>query len=154
MGLLSRLRGEETQDADGERDLAADARAMRATLAALHAERIRVEGPSAGIDLRATVRDLLEGEVAAPTADVAALVPAARAATVIDRTAECLRSQPVCGSLTASERDSLTREIDSSGAGPMFIAVLPSGSAETAVDELHARVQRPGTYAVVAGHTL
>jgi hypothetical protein len=80
MGLLSRLLGEETQDAGGaageERDLAADARAMRAALGSLHAERVRVEGPSAGVDLRAMVRDLLEGEVAAPTADVAALVRA------------------------------------------------------------------------------
>jgi hypothetical protein len=80
MGLLSRLRGEETERA-GEpepesRDLAADARAMRSALGSLHAERVRVAGPSAGVDVRAIVRDLLEGEVAAPTADVAALTRA------------------------------------------------------------------------------
>ena len=76
MGLLSRLRGEETEPAGEERDLAADARAIRAALGSLQAERVRVAGPSAGVDLRAIVRELLEGEVAAPTADVAALVRA------------------------------------------------------------------------------
>src|SRR4051794_19194405 len=76
MGLLSRLRGEETEPAREERDPAADARAMRATLGSLHAERVRVQGASAGVDVRAIVRDLLEGEVAAPTSDVAALVRA------------------------------------------------------------------------------
>jgi hypothetical protein len=76
MGLLSRLRGEETEQADEQRDLAADARAMRAALGSLHAERVRADGPSAAVGLRAIVRDLLEGEVAAPTADVAALVRA------------------------------------------------------------------------------
>ena len=76
MGLLSRLRGEEKEPAGEERDLAADARAMRAALGSLQAERVRVDGPAAGVDVRAIVRELLEGEVAAPTADVAALVRA------------------------------------------------------------------------------
>src|SRR4051794_27490741 len=76
MGLLSRLRGEETEPAREERDPAADARAMRATLGSLHAEHTRVKGAAAGVDVRAIVRDLLEGEVEAPTADVAALVRA------------------------------------------------------------------------------
>jgi hypothetical protein len=76
MGLLSRLRGEDTEPASERNDLAADARAMRSALGALQAERARVEGPSAGVDIRAVVRELLEGEVAAPTADVAALVRA------------------------------------------------------------------------------
>jgi hypothetical protein len=47
---------------------------MRETLAAMHAD-IEVErGPGARIDLHALVHDLLEGEVEAPTADVAHLL--------------------------------------------------------------------------------
>lgn len=47
---------------------------MRTTLTALNAEEERVRGGSAGVDLRGLARDLLEGEVEAPTADVALLV--------------------------------------------------------------------------------
>jgi hypothetical protein len=47
---------------------------MRATLDGLHAELARVNGPTAEIDLRTMVGDLLEGEVAAPTGDVAELM--------------------------------------------------------------------------------
>jgi hypothetical protein len=53
------------------RDLAGDAAAMREALAAMQAER---GGVGSEIDLRAIVRDLLGGEVAAPTSDVSALV--------------------------------------------------------------------------------
>jgi hypothetical protein len=81
------------------------------------------------------------------------LAPAASAASVVDQAASCLRTQPVCGSVSSSERESLTREIDRSGAAPIFIAVLPQGSARAAVDQLHNRLQTPGTYAVVAGHS-
>jgi len=72
MGLLSRLRHDD-EPRRKERSLAGDARGMRAALAALHAEIARARG-SAEVDLRAIVRDLLDGEVEAPTADVAALV--------------------------------------------------------------------------------
>jgi hypothetical protein len=47
---------------------------MRAVLDAIHAELTRVNGARAEVDLRAIVGDLLEGEVAAPTADVAELM--------------------------------------------------------------------------------
>jgi hypothetical protein len=73
MGLLTRLLGREP----GERragGLPEDARAMRRTLVGLHAEHQRVHGPTAAVDLPAIVRELLEGEVEAPTADVAELV--------------------------------------------------------------------------------
>jgi hypothetical protein len=73
MGLLTRLRGRsEPKRASG--GLAADARAMRSALDGIHAELMRVNGPTAPVDLRAMVGDLLEGEVAAPTADVAELM--------------------------------------------------------------------------------
>ena len=72
MGLLTRLRGREEERPAG--GLAADARSMRATLDAIHAELTRVNGVGAEVDLRALAADLLEGEVAAPTADVAELM--------------------------------------------------------------------------------
>jgi hypothetical protein len=73
MGLLTRLLGrDEPERRDG--GLAQDARAMRRTLDGIHAEMARVNGPTAPVDLRAMVADLLEGEVAAPTADVAELM--------------------------------------------------------------------------------
>ena len=73
MGLLTRLRGrEEVERPTG--GLATDARAMRAALDAIHAELVRVHGLSAEPDLRAMIGDLLEGEVAPPTADIAELM--------------------------------------------------------------------------------
>jgi hypothetical protein len=68
MGLLDRLRGREEAPADGRSSLAADAGAVRDTLDGLHRE-----GGGAPLSLRDAVRDLLEGEVEAPTADVASL---------------------------------------------------------------------------------
>jgi hypothetical protein len=47
---------------------------MRATLTGLHAERVLATGERAAPDLRALTRDLLEGEVEAPTADVRWLI--------------------------------------------------------------------------------
>lgn len=75
MGLLARLKGK-SPEPRRSRGLAADARAMRLALAGMHAENARVDGPGAPVDLRGIVRDLLEGEVEAPTADVAELVRA------------------------------------------------------------------------------
>jgi hypothetical protein len=49
---------------------------MRVALAGINTELVRVNGPAAPVDLRAIVADLLEGEVEAPTADVAELVRA------------------------------------------------------------------------------
>lgn len=65
MGLLDRLRGGDAGSSRSAPSLARDAREMRATLTALHSERGGAE-----LDLRALVRDLLEGEVEAPTSDV------------------------------------------------------------------------------------
>lgn len=47
---------------------------MRAALATLHAELQVVHGQSAPVRLRAIVADLLEGEIEAPSADVADLI--------------------------------------------------------------------------------
>jgi hypothetical protein len=66
MGLLHRLRANRRESGNGPRpSLARDAATMRATLTALHSERGGRE-----LDLRALIRDLLEGEIEAPTPDV------------------------------------------------------------------------------------
>lgn len=66
MGLLDRLRADRRESGNGPRpSLARDAATMRATLTALHSERGGRE-----LDLRALIRDLLEGEIEAPTSDV------------------------------------------------------------------------------------
>jgi hypothetical protein len=70
VGLLDRLKGERAQNAARPASLARDAVSMRATLTGLHAER----GGAGEPDLRAITRDLLEGEVEAPTADVRWLI--------------------------------------------------------------------------------
>ena len=70
MGLLDRLRGGRAEDGDGPSSLARDAANMRATLTGLHSER----GGTAAPDLEPLTRDLLEGEVEAPTADVRWLI--------------------------------------------------------------------------------
>jgi hypothetical protein len=71
VGLLDRLRGDERAgDAAAPVSFKRDAVAMRATLTGLHAER----GAGGEPDLRAIVRDLLEGEVESPTADVSFLI--------------------------------------------------------------------------------
>ncbi len=72
MRLFDRLRGATATEDDGSASLARDAVRMRSTLTALHAER----GAAGEPDLRAIVRDLLEGEVEAPTADVRYLISA------------------------------------------------------------------------------
>src|SRR4051812_40521974 len=75
MGLLTRLMGKETEEAPRRRHgFAADARAMRLTLDGLHAELERVNGRGAPVDLRSMVREMLEGEVEAPTRDIAELM--------------------------------------------------------------------------------
>jgi hypothetical protein len=74
MGLFRR-RTTDQVDANGRPGrLADDAPRMRAALAAMLAERQRLRMDDGDIDLRALVDDLLNGEVAAPTRDVAWLV--------------------------------------------------------------------------------
>jgi hypothetical protein len=70
VGLLDRLRGEHAGDGDKPVSLARDAASMRATLTGLNSER----GGTGEPELQALTRDLLEGEVDAPTADVKWLI--------------------------------------------------------------------------------
>ena len=76
MGFLDRLRQPESRPAPapGGGSLAADARPMRSALTALNAEREQLDPGRPAIDLRGLATDLLEGEVAAPTGDVALLI--------------------------------------------------------------------------------
>src|SRR2546427_13142867 len=75
MSLLERLKGEPKQDADATRaSLARDARAMQAALTGLQLDWVAATGETAELDLHAFVRDLLEGEIAAPTVDVRWLI--------------------------------------------------------------------------------
>lgn len=76
MGFLDRLRqpeGAATAPARGG-SLALDARPMRSALTALNAEREQLDPGRAEVDLRGLAADLLHGEVAPPTGDVALLV--------------------------------------------------------------------------------
>jgi hypothetical protein len=76
MGFLDRLRQPATAMASppATGSLARDVRPMRMALTALNAEREQLDPGRAEIDLRGLVADLLQGEVAPPTADVAQLV--------------------------------------------------------------------------------
>lgn len=70
MGLMDRLRADRRERGDGPRpSLARDAVLMRATLTALHTERGGHE-----LDLRGLIRDMLEGEIEAPTSDVRRMI--------------------------------------------------------------------------------
>src|SRR6187200_1233949 len=90
--------------------------------------------------------------------------PSARAGEILDRAAKALRSDPVYvdpqarPTLTAAQADRLRESIDSTGAEPMYIAVLPAGAVGEAggspaqvVVELARTLRRDGTYATVAG---
>jgi hypothetical protein len=68
MGLLERLRGGVATEHPQRGSLADDAGAVRATL-----DGLQRETGGRRLSLRGVLRDLLEGEVAAPTADVGAL---------------------------------------------------------------------------------
>jgi hypothetical protein len=72
MSIFGRRR-KQIEGNGGQPGLAGDALRMRAALAAMDAERRRL-GEGSEVDLRALVEDLLTGEVASPTGDVARLV--------------------------------------------------------------------------------
>jgi hypothetical protein len=77
MGFLDRLRPPATVSAPTSGgSLASDARPMRSALTALNAEREQLDPGRPEIDLRGLAGDLLQGEVAPPTGDVALLIRA------------------------------------------------------------------------------
>jgi hypothetical protein len=78
MGFLKRFtQPEATRERPaGGGSLARDARSMRSALQALNSQREEIDPGRPEVDLRGIVGDLLRGEVAAPTADVARMVRA------------------------------------------------------------------------------
>src|SRR4051812_37848235 len=85
--------------------------------------------------------------------------PSAAAQDDIQTAAEALRRDPVYVAPGAElagqvDADALREQIRSSGASPMYVAVLPGDAAaspEEALNALHDAVGLQGTYAVVAG---
>jgi hypothetical protein len=92
------------------------------------------------------------------------VVPTAQAGPIIDRAVAALNSDPVyvdpAAELASSpaDQDRLRRKIDSAGAGPVYIAILPTaaeqeagGSPDGVLEAIHDALGRKGTYAAVIG---
>src|SRR4051812_21787634 len=93
-----------------------------------------------------------------------AFAGSATAGPIVDRAATALQSNPVYvdpaaeKSITAAQAERLRTEIETTGHGPIYIAVLPNaalneagGDAVGVADELARQLGNPGVYAVVAG---
>ena len=92
------------------------------------------------------------------------LVPAAQAGPIIDRAVAALNSDPVYVdpaaelAVSPADQDRLRQRIDSAGAGPVYIAILPAsaeqeagGSPDGVLQAIHDALGRKGTYAAVIG---
>jgi hypothetical protein len=88
----------------------------------------------------------------------------AGAGPILDRAVAALRSDPVYVdpdaelAIGGADQQRLRQTIDTAGAGPVFIAVLPlsaereaGGNADGVLQALHDQLARKGTYAVVVG---
>jgi hypothetical protein len=88
----------------------------------------------------------------------------ARAGEHVDAAVAALRSNPVYVdptaelAITAADQGRLRRTIDTAGAGPVYIAILPAAAEQEAggdpdgvLQAVHDGLGRPGTYAVVVG---
>ena len=102
--------------------------------------------------------------VAAVGAAALALAATAQAGARIDAAVASLKSDPVYVdpsaelAIGAADQARLRQKIDTAGAGPVYIAILPlateqetGGDPDGVLQELHDGVGRPGTYAVVVG---
>jgi hypothetical protein len=102
--------------------------------------------------------------LASATAAALVLVPAAQAGPIIDRAVAALNADPVyvdpAAELAASpaDQDRLRRQIDGAGAGPVYVAILPTaaeqeagGSPDGVLQAIHNALGRKGTYAAVIG---
>ncbi|HEX8086494.1 MAG TPA: hypothetical protein VF529_19555 [Solirubrobacteraceae bacterium] len=103
----------------------------------------------------------------APLAVLVALIAPASAdaqSTLVDETVNGLQTSPVYvhqdaeERITSAEAQELADLIAREQAGPMYIAIVPQalvdeagGSAEEAIFEIGRALDRPGTYAIVAG---
>src|SRR5437899_5245026 len=102
--------------------------------------------------------------VASAFAAALLLVPVAQAGPIIDRAVAALHTDPVyvdpAAELapSAADQNRLLQKIDSAGAGPVYIAILPNtagleagGSADGVLQAIHAGLGLKGTYAAVVG---
>ena len=93
-----------------------------------------------------------------------ALVPAAQAGPIVDKAVAALQSSPVYVdpgaelAISSADQNELREKIDSAGAGPVYIAILPAaaeqeagGSPDGVLQALHDALGRKGTYAAVIG---
>ena len=93
-----------------------------------------------------------------------ALVPAAQAGPIVDKAVAALQSSPVYVdpgaelAISSVDQNQLREKIDSAGAGPVYIAILPAaaeleagGSPDGVLQALHDALGRKGTYAAVIG---
>jgi hypothetical protein len=105
--------------------------------------------------------------VAAAAAAALALVATAQAGKRIDAAVAALQSDPVYVdpsaelAIGAADQARLRKKIDTAGAGPVYIAILPlaaeqeaGGDPDGVLQALHDGLGRPGTYAVVVGRHL
>ena len=102
--------------------------------------------------------------LAAALAAALALGATARAGERIDAAVAALQSGPVYVdpdaelAIGGADQARLRAAIDSSGAGPVYVAILPSaaenetgGNPDGVLQAIHDGLSRPGTYAVVVG---
>ena len=102
--------------------------------------------------------------LSAAAAAALVVVPAANAGPILDRTVAALRNEPVYVdhaaelAITPADRDRLRQTIDTGGAGPVYVAILPSaaeqeagGNADGVLQAIHDALGRKGTYATVVG---
>jgi len=100
-------------------------------------------------------------------AAAAFLAPAAHAGPIINRAVAALQNDPVYvdpaanPTITEAQRAALDQRILASGAGPLYLAILPDsasaeagGSPDDVVRAVATGVHRRGTYAVVVGRHL
>jgi hypothetical protein len=102
--------------------------------------------------------------LAAAAAAALALSAAAPAGERIDAAVAALQTNPVYVdpsaelAISGGDQERLRREIDTAGAGPVYIAILPlaaenetGGDPDGVLEALHDGLGRPGTYAVLVG---
>ncbi len=102
--------------------------------------------------------------LAVAVAAALALGAQARAGERIDAAVAGLQANPVYVdpdaelAIGSAEQDRIRSAIDTSGAGPVYIAILPAaaenetgGNPDGVLQALHDGMRRPGTYAVVVG---
>ncbi|MDQ2968621.1 MAG: hypothetical protein M3R37_09925 [Actinomycetota bacterium] len=102
--------------------------------------------------------------LASATAAALVLVPVGQAGPIIDRAVAALNSDPVYVDPAAelapssADQDRLRQKIDGAGAGPVYLAILPTavereagGSPDGVLGAIHDALGRKGTYAAVIG---